>query len=118
MYYVNDGVYGSFNCILFDHATVEPHPLKVKLNLLDIIDVLFVYRIIVVIQYIPVVYGAQLVTVWIKSVSYLPDLGIGEWLVFYDMGAYTRSAHSEFNGFKIPQIYYYINRENRFVKLD
>ena len=24
MYYVNDGVYGSFNCILFDHATVEP----------------------------------------------------------------------------------------------
>ena len=71
MYYVNDGVYGSFNCILFDHATVEPHPLKVKLNLLDIIDVLFVYRIIVVIQYIPVVYGAQLVTVWIKSVCHI-----------------------------------------------
>lgn len=29
MYYVNDGVYGSFNCLLFDHAEVEPlllHP--------------------------------------------------------------------------------------------
>lgn len=24
MYYMNDGVYGSFNCILFDHATVKP----------------------------------------------------------------------------------------------
>ena len=24
MYYLNDGVYGSFNCILFDHAVVEP----------------------------------------------------------------------------------------------
>jgi len=24
MYYVNDGVYGSFNCILFDNATVNP----------------------------------------------------------------------------------------------
>ena len=24
MYYVNDGVYGSFNCLLYDHATVEP----------------------------------------------------------------------------------------------
>ena len=24
MYYVNDGVYGSFNCLVFDHATVEP----------------------------------------------------------------------------------------------
>ena len=23
MYYVNDGVYGSFNCILYDHVTVE-----------------------------------------------------------------------------------------------
>ena len=24
MYYVNDGVYGSFNCLVFDHATVTP----------------------------------------------------------------------------------------------
>ena len=23
MYYVNDGVYGSFNCLLYDHAEVE-----------------------------------------------------------------------------------------------
>ena len=23
MYYVNDGVYGSFNCLLFDHAEVS-----------------------------------------------------------------------------------------------
>lgn len=24
MYYVNDGVYGSFNCILYDHAHCLP----------------------------------------------------------------------------------------------
>lgn len=24
MYYVNDGVYGSFNCILYDHACCMP----------------------------------------------------------------------------------------------
>lgn len=24
MYYVNDGVYGSFNCLLYDHAEVLP----------------------------------------------------------------------------------------------
>ena len=29
MYYVNDGVYGSFNCLMYDHATVEPKLLKV-----------------------------------------------------------------------------------------
>ncbi len=25
MYYVNDGVYGSFNCVLYDHYVPEPH---------------------------------------------------------------------------------------------
>jgi len=30
LYYVNDGVYGSFNCIFFDHAKVVPIPLKKK----------------------------------------------------------------------------------------
>jgi ornithine decarboxylase len=29
MYYINDGVYGSFNCILYDHAVVTPVPLEV-----------------------------------------------------------------------------------------
>jgi ornithine decarboxylase len=28
MYYINDGVYGSFNCLVFDHAIVEPKTLK------------------------------------------------------------------------------------------
>ena len=27
MYYINDGVYGSFNCLLYDHATVEVNTL-------------------------------------------------------------------------------------------
>lgn len=30
MYYINDGVYGSFNCVLFDHAVVKPVPLVVS----------------------------------------------------------------------------------------
>ena len=30
MYYVNDGVYGSFNCLLYDHAEVEPSLLDVS----------------------------------------------------------------------------------------
>lgn len=29
MYYINDGVYGSFNCLIYDHAVVEPVLLKV-----------------------------------------------------------------------------------------
>ena len=30
MYYVNDGIYGSFNCIMFDHHTVVPALLQVR----------------------------------------------------------------------------------------
>lgn len=30
MYYINDGVYGSFNCILFDHAHPTGRPLFVS----------------------------------------------------------------------------------------
>jgi len=30
MYYVNDGVYGSFNCILFDHMPVKASLVEVK----------------------------------------------------------------------------------------
>ena len=30
MYYVNDGVYGSFNCILFEEITLKPAVLKVR----------------------------------------------------------------------------------------
>jgi len=31
MYYVNDGIYGSFNCLLHDHAVVTPKLLKVSM---------------------------------------------------------------------------------------
>lgn len=31
MYYVNDGVYGSFNCLLFDHAVLETPFVEVKM---------------------------------------------------------------------------------------
>lgn len=30
MYYVNDGVYGSFNCVLYDHTVPRPSALKVS----------------------------------------------------------------------------------------
>lgn len=32
MYYINDGVYGSFNCVIYDHAVVHPELLKVTVS--------------------------------------------------------------------------------------
>ena len=30
MYFINDGVYGSFNCVLYDHQHVVAEPLNVS----------------------------------------------------------------------------------------
>lgn len=91
MYYINDGVYGSFNCMLYDHQQVTPLPLK-ECN------------------------GSKLYpsSVWgptcdgLDQVSedvLLPEMKIGDWLVFEDMGAYTLPVASHFNGFPIPKVH-------------
>jgi len=36
----------------------------------------------------------------------MPEHFPGEWLLFTDMGAYTRCAGSEFNGFTLPNRFY------------
>lgn len=29
-YYINEGVYGSLNCVLYEHRDLNPYPLKVS----------------------------------------------------------------------------------------
>lgn len=41
----------------------------------------------------------------------LPEMKIGDWIVFEDMGAYTLSLCTEFNGFPIPRVYAVIDEE-------
>ncbi|XP_041483673.1 ornithine decarboxylase-like [Lytechinus variegatus] len=98
MYYVNDGVYGSFNCLLFDHAEVEPTLLKERVGDVQMFST----------------------SIWGPSCDGLdriienhlmPELEVGEWLIFQDMGAYTMCASSEFNGFKRPILYSIISKE-------
>jgi len=91
-YYVNEGVYGCFNNLMFDHASCRPRVLRsgsgpstnggkrlhtstVFGNTCDSIDVVA------------------------RSVL-LPELKIGDWLYFENMGAYTSAAASGFNGFE------------------
>ena len=92
--YINDGVYGSFNCVVFDHAVVVPRPLhapaagrrgRVATKLFgptcDSIDV-------------------------VVGCVELPELAVGEWLCFRDMGAYTRCAATRFNGQGAHSVHY------------
>jgi ornithine decarboxylase len=102
MYYVNDGVYGSFNCILFDHATVKPilfdeerfeNDPRFKSSLWG-----------------PTCDGLDCI---IKE-CLLPELNTGDWILFNDMGAYTMSAASNFNGMPKPKCYHIMNETHWF----
>ncbi|KAJ2743693.1 Ornithine decarboxylase [Coemansia sp. BCRC 34301] len=106
MYYVNDGVYGSFNCIVFDHQ--HPRPRLLRPSASQRTDA--------------PLYPASL---WgptcdsmdciVRDGLLLPELSVGDWLAFDDMGAYSMSAASRFNGFKLSDIVY-VDTERIFFK--
>ena len=87
-YYLNDGIYGSFNCINYDHQTPELIPLlsrddnEIKYNTTffgptcDSLDCIY------------------------KDIQY-QELNIGDWLYVKNFGSYTVSPSSTFNGFSV-----------------
>ncbi|CAH1392688.1 unnamed protein product [Nezara viridula] len=91
-YYINDGVYGSFNCVLYDHANPLPIPLKETHN-----DDLKNFKI-----WGPTCDSLDMV----NDNVLLPELEIGDWLVWECMGAYTLPVCSTFNGFPVPNVFY------------
>ncbi|KAM3843166.1 ornithine decarboxylase 1-like [Diretmus argenteus] len=97
MYYVNDGVYGSFNCILYDHAHCLP-TLHKKLKPDELMYPCSIWG--------PTCDGLDR----IEEQCSLPDLQVGDWLLFENMGAYTVAAASTFKGFQRPDIHYVISR--------
>jgi len=99
MYYVNDGVYGSFNCILFDHATV--HPILFDEERFEN-EPRFTASL-----WGPTCDGLDCI---VKE-CLLPELNLGDWLLFNDMGAYTMSAASTFNGMPKPKCYHTIHEQ-------
>jgi len=92
-YYLNDGLYGSFNCVLYDHAKVVPETFKDSADSARHKCCFFG----------PTCDGFDMI---IKEVDY-PELQEGEWLVWRDMGAYTSAAGSRFNGFPLARTWYY-----------
>lgn len=93
LYYINDGVYGSFNNIIYDHAN---HLLPKLLNA-------------------PADREARACTIFgptcdgldmINRRVVIPEAHLGEWIYYEEMGAYTVAAGSTFNGFERPHVYY------------
>lgn len=94
MYYINDGVYGSFNCILYDHQVVKPIPL---------------YEYPGTKKYSSSIWGPTCdgLDQVVEDVV-LPQMELGDWVVFEDMGAYTLPVASPFNGFPVPQVHFVV----------
>eukprot|EP01059_Diplonema_ambulator_P029876 TRINITY_DN497_c0_g1_i2.p1 TRINITY_DN497_c0_g1~~TRINITY_DN497_c0_g1_i2.p1 ORF type:complete len:432 (+),score=187.38 TRINITY_DN497_c0_g1_i2:294-1589(+) len=88
-YYLNEGVYQSFNCLFFDHAVVDAHPFFT--NEEDEKDAATRCTTI----FGPTCDGLDCIA---KRIDF-PEMQLGDWMLFYDFGAYTVAAASQFNGF-------------------
>jgi len=91
MYYINDGVYSSFNCILYDHQKVEPIALKTHNNLEE-------YDCSI---WGPTCDGLDQVVMEAR----LPMMAIGDWIIWKNMGAYTLASAGTFNGFPKAKVH-------------
>ncbi|XP_051846778.1 antizyme inhibitor 2-like [Antechinus flavipes] len=96
MYYINDGFYTSFAILRREKETRIPQVVK-KFSCK------------------PRLYPS---TLWGPTCDafdrlgptdiLLPELHVGDWLIFDDMGAYTHTSSSSFNGFKSPEMIFTI----------
>jgi ornithine decarboxylase len=94
VYYLNDGIYGSFNCKFFDHE----NPVILPFNERDGK------------QYKSLLWGPTCDSIdMISENVMLPELAIGEWVYVENFGAYTVAASSSFNGFR-TNTYKYVLR--------
>lgn len=98
MLYVNDGVYGNFSSIMFDHQHPVAHVLRAGgKNYYNTKDGKPVgsegieYSV-----WGPTCDGIDRIS---ESIRFNQTLDVGDWLYFEDMGAYTKCSATRFNGF-------------------
>jgi len=98
MYYINDGVFGSLSCVISYHIFKIPQPLKKCPNSE---------------KYPSIIWGPTCDSMdRVLGDILLPEMHLGDWLVFFNMGAYTIPLCTSFNGFDAPNVYSIINRSN------
>jgi len=91
IYYISDGIYGSFSGILFDYAQLELLPFNERNEK----------------TFKSIVFGPTCDSLDIISKEcQLPSLAIGESILIRNIGAYSTASATEFNGFTKPFCYY------------
>jgi diaminopimelate decarboxylase len=93
VYYISDGVYGTFSGLVYDYAKFELLPFNERNEK----------------TYQSIVWGPTCDSM--DKVSHecmLPNLAIGESIIIKNIGAYSFASATEFNGFPLPNINYII----------
>ena len=89
-YTLDESIYGQFSCIPYDHATPSMGLLKESAGVKKSKAILF---------------GRTCDSLdWIANSVSMEELEVGDWLYIPNMGAYTTSTSTEFNGFPKPKI--------------
>lgn len=107
-YWITDGIYGSMNSLLYDHATVAPRPLHMMTNeavngATDLTDRPMLRGCV----FGPTCDGLDTV---LHDYA-LPKLDVGDWLVFSNHGAYTFVGGCPFNGMDPAPATFYVLSE-------
>lgn len=102
MLYINDGVYGNMNCILFDHQEPTPRTLyhNGQFHYYDFESSSTKKTPSIpnkISMWGPTCDGLDCIT---KERYMKHDLVTGDWIYFPNLGAYTSSAATPFNGFE------------------
>jgi len=100
MYYINDGAYGAFNMMFTDFTTLVPMPLK-KLGVTDATSS-FPSSI-----WGPSCDGLDKITAMVR----LPELQVGDWIMWKNVGAYSIACATNFNGFNSRSLHYFISKD-------
>jgi len=116
MYYVSDGAYGTFNHIFYDHWELQ----KILYLKKDEKKEDFIFSKSdnkMDKKFLSTIWGPTCDSLDCLTKNYpMPELKIGDWMIFEDFGAYTISAGCEFNGFPRPAIYYLDTRISKEVE--
>ena len=119
MYYVSDGVYGTFNCIFYDHWELQnlTYLIQDESNedyILKSKDDFKTNK-----KFLSTIWGPTCDSLDCLTKNYpMPELNIGDWIIFEEFGAYTISAGCEFNGFPRPTIYYSDTRISKKLEME
>ncbi|XP_055855029.1 ornithine decarboxylase 2-like [Episyrphus balteatus] len=100
MYYVNDGVYGTFNCILYE---------DIKYNVIH-------FKNADSETFSSLIWGPTCDACdKICDNINLPNLKDGDFIAFPNMGAYSIPTSSPFNGFTLPKTRFYIRKDLQMI---